>query len=191
MCSKRVVRLWRQCSNWFANWASCCSACAEDMRCMGPPFMLCYSCNDECRARKAQMSRRPIGSTRMPVRAEIATAQPAVIGAVVIWTEMLRSVDGAPASSGEGEHKRGCARRFGWCIGAFLTRCAERFVEQPSEGFGFCGVLAPRLIRLQGCLGGGARIVEPLDMEEEADQDESDQEELVQQQVWRHDDIPS
>ena len=26
--------------------------------------MLCYSCNDECRARKTQMSRRPIGSTQ-------------------------------------------------------------------------------------------------------------------------------
>jgi hypothetical protein len=34
-------------------------------------------------------------------------------------------------------------------------------------------------------------MVGPLDMDEEADQDESDQEELVQQQVWRHEDVPS
>jgi hypothetical protein len=107
-------------------------------------------------------------------------AELAVIDAIVIRTEMLGSVYGAPASSGEGEHRRRCARRLGWCIGAVRTRFAERFVDQPGEGFGFCGALASRLIRLKGCLGGGARIVGPLDMDEEADQDESDQEELVQ-----------
>ena len=64
-------------------------------------------------------------------------------------------------------------------------------MEQPGEGFGVCGALASRLIRLKGGLGGGARIVGLLDMDEEADQDESDQEELVQQQVRRHDDVPS
>ena len=102
-------------------------------------------------------------------------AKPAVIGTIVIRTKMLSSVDGALASSAEGEHRRGCARRFRECVGAFLTRFAERFVDQPSEGFGFCGALTLRLVRLKGCLGGGAGVVGPPDMDEEAEQHESDQ----------------
>jgi hypothetical protein len=64
-------------------------------------------------------------------------------------------------------------------------------VEQPGEGFGFFGALASRLVQLKGGLGGSARIVGPPDMDEEVDQAESDYEELVPQQVRRHEDVPS
>jgi hypothetical protein len=50
----------------------------------------------------------------VPMRADVAISEPAVIDAIVIRTAMLRSVDGATASLGDGEHRRGCARRFGW-----------------------------------------------------------------------------
>ena len=46
-------------------------------------------------------------AARMPIRADVAMSEPAVIGAIMIWTAMLRSVDGAPASSGAGAHRRG------------------------------------------------------------------------------------
>ena len=53
-------------------------------------------------------------AARMPIRADVAMSKPAVIGASVIRTEMLSSVDGAPAASGEGEHRRRRAQPFGW-----------------------------------------------------------------------------
>src|SRR5262249_50842135 len=98
----------------------------------------------------------------MSIRANVAISEPAVIDAIVIRTEMPSSVDGTPASSSEGEHRRGGAWRLGWCISTFLTCFAQRLVDQPGEG---CG---------------GAGMVGPPDMDEEADQDQSDQEELVQ-----------
>jgi len=60
-----------------------------------------------------------------------------------------------------------------------LTGLAEWFVEQPRKGFGFFGALASGLIRLERSLQGGSRSVGPPDMDDEADQYESDQEELV------------
>jgi hypothetical protein len=41
----------------------------------------------------------------MPMRANVAMSEPTVIDAIVIWTEVLRSVDGASAASGAGEHR--------------------------------------------------------------------------------------
>ena len=39
-----------------------------------------------------------------------------------------------------------------------LTRVAERFVEQPGEGFGFCGALASRLSDLRDILEVALRL---------------------------------
>jgi hypothetical protein len=63
------------------------------------------------------------------------------------------------------------------------TRFPPQLMAQPAAGFGGFAARASRLIRLKGRLGDGARIVGPLDMDDEAEQDESDQEELVQYQV--------
>src|SRR2546423_7203100 len=57
-------------------------------------------------------------AARMPMRAEVAMSEPVMLDAIVLRTAMRRSVAGARASSGAGEHRRGCARRLGWCIGA-------------------------------------------------------------------------
>ena len=52
-------------------------------------------------------------SAEMPVGAQVAASEPAVVGAIRIRTEVKSGVDGAPASSGGGEHKRRRARRLG------------------------------------------------------------------------------
>jgi hypothetical protein len=46
-------------------------------------------------------------------------------------------------------------------------------------------------IRLERHLGGGTSRLRPPDMNEEANQRESDHEKLIKQQVWSHDGIPS
>ena len=65
----------------------------------------------------------------MPIGADVAASEPAVIGAIVIRTEVRQGVDGAPASSGEGEQRRWRAGRLGARIGSLLTGFAERFVD--------------------------------------------------------------
>jgi hypothetical protein len=96
-------------------------------------------------------------------------------------------VDSPLAASGKGNKGRWRARRLGASVGFLLTGLAERFVEESGEGFGLCGASATRLIGLAGHLGGDAVIVGPPNMDDAADQHESDQQELVQQQVRRHD----
>jgi hypothetical protein len=63
-------------------------------------------------------------------------------------------------------------------------------VDESWERLGFFGALASRLSWLAGLLGCGAEIVGAADMDHEAEQDESNQQKLVKQQVWRHDDVP-
>ena len=76
-----------------------------------------------------------------------------MIGAIVIRTAMLSRVDGVPGASGAGEHRRRYARRFGWCIGTYLTHFAERFMEQPGKGLG-------SLERLRRGLSGSRDVLE-------------------------------
>src|SRR5262249_2778505 len=61
MCSKRVVRCWRQCANWSAKSVSWCSACAGVI-----VFIIASQssgcCRDDCKVMKTQMSHRLIGS---------------------------------------------------------------------------------------------------------------------------------
>jgi hypothetical protein len=117
----------------------------------------------------------------MAIGTDVAVTEPTVIGAIVIRTEGLGGVDGAPASSGDEHHRRGRAGSLGTRIGSLLTRFAERFVDISRERFGLCGALAAGFVGLEGRLGSGARMVRPPDMEEETKQHQCDQEELVQQ----------
>jgi hypothetical protein len=61
-----------------------------------------------------------------------------------------------------------------------LTGLAQRLVEQSRKGVGFFGALALGLLRLERSMQCGSRSVGPPDMEEDADQPKSDQEELVE-----------
>jgi hypothetical protein len=62
-------------------------------------------------------------------------------------------------------------------------------MEESRKGFGVFGALASRLVRPDGRLRRGARRGGPSDMEQEADQYQSDQEEGIEQQGWYHDDV--
>jgi hypothetical protein len=73
----------------------------------------------------------------VPIRTDVAASAPAVIGALVIRTEVLRGVDGAPASSDERDNWRGLTGCLGACIGSPLIGLAQRFVKQPGKELGF------------------------------------------------------
>jgi len=128
-------------------------------------------------------------TARMPIGADVAASKPAVIGTIRLRTEVSVGIDGALAPSSEADERRwraGCLRA---CIGPLLTGLAQRFVDEPGERLGRCGAFTPGLVRLEGRLEGGAGIVGSPDMDEEADQHESDHEELVKQKVRRHDEV--
>ena len=111
----------------------------------------------------------------MTIGADITTAQPAMIGTIRIGTEVRLGFNGAPASSGERDDRRGRAGCLEACIGSLLTGRTERFVEESGEGLTFFRAFASRLVGLAEHLGDDAGIVGPPDMDEEADQHESNQ----------------
>jgi hypothetical protein len=61
-------------------------------------------------------------ATGLAIGADIPSSEPAVIGAIGSRTEMRAGVDGASASSGEGEERRWRAGGLGTSLGALLTR---------------------------------------------------------------------
>jgi hypothetical protein len=72
----------------------------------------------------------------MAISAEIAAAEPALVGAIGIGTEVRSGVDGAPASSGAGDDWRGRAGCLGVCLSALLTGLTQRFVDESRKGGG-------------------------------------------------------
>jgi hypothetical protein len=66
-------------------------------------------------------------------------------------------------------------------MGGLFTSWAERFVDESGEGLRRFGALASELGRLERPLRGGAGIVGPPDMDDEAEQHQYDHEELVKQ----------
>src|SRR5262249_19086207 len=128
-------------------------------------------------------------ATRVPIGADIAAAEPAVIGTIMIRTEMPRGVDSALAPPGEAHHRRGRAGGIGTRIDSLLTRFAERFVDIARERFGLFGTFASGFAWIEGRPGRGSWMIRPPDMHHEADEHESDQEELVKYQVRCHNDV--
>src|SRR5262245_32716654 len=127
----------------------------------------------------------------MTVRADVAAAKPAVIGTIMIRTEMPPGVDRASAPPGEEHHRRRRAGGRGRRIDSLLTRFAERFVDISRERFGFFGAFASGFTWLEGRPGRGSWMSRPPDMRHEAHQHESDQEELIKYQVRCHNDVSS
>ena len=123
----------------------------------------------------------------LAVGAEVAASEPAVVGAIGLRTEVRLGVDGAPASSGESDDRRGLTGCLGAYIGSLLTGLAQRFVHQPGKGLGFLRASASAFIGCEGRLGLGEWHVGQPDMDEEADEDESHHEELVKQRGRYHD----
>ena len=125
----------------------------------------------------------------MTIGPDVATAEPAVIGAIWIGAEMRLGVDGAPTSAGEADEGRWGARRCGAGIGPLRTGLAQRFTDQPRKGLGFFGAFASALVGFAERVGHGEWLVGQPDMDEETDEDESHHEKLVKQRVRRHDEI--
>src|SRR5215510_15845704 len=78
----------------------------------------------------------PHFATRRPIGADVPPSGPAVIGALLVRTQVRLGVAAAPPSPREGEHggRGGRSRRTG--LHGSLTRVAERLVEEAREGFG-------------------------------------------------------
>ena len=108
-------------------------------------------------------------ATGVPISPDVAASEPAVIGAIVMRTEVLRGVDGASAPSGEGEYRRWRPWRLGAGIGALRTGLAERLVDQPGKRLGFCGAVASTLVGVEGPVRCGPGMVGPPDMDDETD----------------------
>jgi hypothetical protein len=79
----------------------------------------------------------------MAISSNVAATEATVIGTIVIRTEGLGGVDGAPASSGENDHRGWRARGLGTRIETVLTSLAQRFVDISCEGLRCFGPLAP------------------------------------------------
>ena len=126
-----------------------------------------------------QFDKLGLTNGRKSIGAEVAASEPAVVGAIGLRTEVRVGVDGAPASSGESDDRRGLTRCLGASIGSLLTGLAQRFVHQPGKGLGFLRASASAFIGCEGRLGLGEWHVRQPDMDEEADEDERHHEELV------------
>jgi hypothetical protein len=125
----------------------------------------------------------------MPISADVATAESAMVETIRSRTEVCARIDSPSATSGERDHGRWRAGRLASCSAPLRTGLAERFVEEPSEGLRLFGALTPGLVELEGPVRCGPGMVGPPDMEHEENQHESDQQELVKHQVRCHDDV--
>lgn len=125
-------------------------------------------------------------ATGMSIGADIAAAQPAMVGTIRLWTEVRVGVDSPSATPGATDDRRWEARRLGLRIGSLCTGCAQRFVEESGEEFGLFSASASALTGLGGRCGRTRRVVRPHDVHEEADQHESDQQEWVKQRGRYH-----
>jgi hypothetical protein len=123
----------------------------------------------------------------MTIGAQVAASEPAVVGTIRCRTEVRLGVDGAPASSGESDERRGLTGCLGACIGSLLTGLAQRFVNQPGKGPGFLRAFASAFIGCEGRLGLREWHVGQPDMDEEAEEDKSHHEEWVKQRGRYHD----
>jgi hypothetical protein len=102
----------------------------------------------------------------MAIGADIASAHPAMVGTIRLWTEVRVRVDNPSETSGEG-NQGGRARRLGASVGFLLTGLAERFVEESAEGFGLFGAFTPALVGFKGRLRRTGWVVGQPDMDEE------------------------
>ena len=103
-----------------------------------------------------------------------------MVGTIRLWTEVRVGVDSPSATLGITDDRRWEARRLGLRIGCLFTGGAQRFVDESGEGVGLFDASTSALMGLGGRCGCTRRVVRPPDVHEEADQHESDQQELVQ-----------
>jgi hypothetical protein len=103
----------------------------------------------------------------MTIRADVAAAEPAMVGTIRSRTEVRARIDSPSAPSGERDHGRWRAGRLASCLGPLRTGLAERFVEEPSEGLRLFGAFTLGLIGLKGPVRCGPGMVGPPEMDHE------------------------
>src|SRR5215813_10012434 len=117
----------------------------------------------------------------MTIRADVAAAEPAMVGTIWLGTEVGARIDRPSATSGERDYGRWRAGRLASCLGPLRTGLAERFVEEPREGLRLFGAFTPGLVGLEGPVRCGPGMVGRPEMDHEENQHESNQQELVKQ----------
>jgi hypothetical protein len=115
----------------------------------------------------------------MPVRAQVAASEPAVIGAILIRTEARLRVNRSTPSSGENQQRWWLPRRLGMCLDTLLTGRTQWFADESSVRLGLFGALAFGFIRLGGRLKWRGWIIAPPDMEHTIDEHQSDEQEVI------------
>ena len=95
---------------------------------------------------------------RKSIGADVATAEPTMIGAIWIGAEVRLGVDGVPTSSGEADEGRGCARRFGAGIGPCAQASHSGVRISPGTGLGSLERLRRRLLDARDGWGIGSGL---------------------------------
>ena len=129
-------------------------------------------------------------TTGMSIGADVAAAELAPVGTTGGGAQVRVGVDRARAASGAGEHgwrRPGCR---GTRLGSQRTGLAQRCVDQASARRGFFGTSASRPMGLKRCMRHTGWLVAQPDMEQQADQDESDQETLGKRRIGCHGGVP-
>ena len=75
-------------------------------------------------------------TTGMTIGAEVAASEPAVVGAIGLRTEVRLGVDGAPASSGEGDDRRGQSGALGRASAPCSQAAQSGLWISPGKGWG-------------------------------------------------------
>ena len=126
----------------------------------------------------------------MPIGADVAAAEPAMVGTIRLGTEVRVGVDSAPAASGEGDEGRWRARRLGAYIGSLLTGLTQRFVDQSGERVWVLWSVGVGAYWVRGAFGArGGLSGNPTWMRRQINT-RATSEELVKQQVGCHDESP-
>jgi hypothetical protein len=106
----------------------------------------------------------------MAVGADIAQAEPAMIGAIGIGTEMPRRIDGAFAATGEGDDRWRCPGGLGMRVDTVLTGLTQGLLDISGKGFGFFRALTSGFYGFSRGWRSGPTRIGPPDMDDEADQ---------------------
>jgi hypothetical protein len=123
---------------------------------------------------------------RKSIGTDVATSEPAEIGAVLVGTELLLGVNGALAATRRGEQRRWGAGQLGQGIGRLLTSLTQGFMEEAGKGFGFLGAFTPRGNRCDRRRAKGGALGGPQHMKYQVQPHQGEQQEFVKQQVRDH-----
>jgi hypothetical protein len=75
-------------------------------------------------------------AARVTMRADVTMSDPAMRDAIVVRTAMLSRVNGAPTSSGEGEHRRGGPGALGGASAPCSRAAQSGLWSNPGKGLG-------------------------------------------------------